>query len=56
MGAGRSISGSSSTEETWTYTKGTGKFEGFQGAGTFKAYILGPGQWYSDWEGECTLP
>jgi len=55
-GAARSISGASSTEGTWTCIKGTGKFKGIQGAGTWKSYILGPGQWYTDIEGEYTLP
>ena len=43
-------------EGTWTYIKGTGKFEGIQGGGTWKSYDMGPGQWYSDGEGEYTLP
>ena len=55
-GMGRGISGSASGEGTWTYIKGTGKYEGIQGSGTYKSYILGPGQWYSDSEGEYTLP
>jgi hypothetical protein len=29
---------------TWTYLKGTGKFEGIQGGGTYKSYNMGPGQ------------
>jgi len=41
---------------TWTYIKGTGKFEGIKGGGTYKYFVLGPGQWYSDGEGEYTLP
>ena len=56
MGGGRSVSGASSGEGTGTYIKGTGKFEGIQGGGTFKVYIPGPGQYYSDGEYEYTLP
>jgi len=41
---------------TWTYIKGTGKFEGIQGKGTLKTYHLRPDQFYSDYEGEYTLP
>jgi hypothetical protein len=55
-GGGVGVTGAASTEGTWTYTKGTGKFEGIQGRGTSKTYILGPGQFYSDFEGEYTLP
>ena len=36
--------------------KGTGKFEGIKGDGTYKYWVVGPGQWYSDGEGEYTLP
>jgi hypothetical protein len=50
------LTGIASSEGTWTYTKGTGKFEGIQGRGTFKSYTLGPGQFYSDNQGEYTLP
>jgi hypothetical protein len=56
MGASRTITGSHSSEGTFTYIKGTGKFEGIQGGGTYKSYHMGPGQWYSDSEGEYTLP
>jgi hypothetical protein len=55
-GGGRGIVGSAAAEGTWTYIKGTGKFEGIQGGGTWKVYVLGPGQWYADNEGEYTLP
>ena len=48
--------GGAQGEGTGTYIKGTGKFEGFQGRGTYKSCTLGPGQWYSDVEGEYTLP
>ena len=50
------IAGSVNAEGTWTYIKGTGKFEGIQGGGTYKVYVLGPGQWYADVEGKYTLP
>ncbi|MDH7499053.1 MAG: hypothetical protein QHH30_01545 [candidate division NC10 bacterium] len=43
-------------EGTWSYTKGTGKFEGIQGGGTREYWVLGPGQWYVDAKGEYTLP
>jgi hypothetical protein len=45
-----------SAEGTWTYIKGTGKFEGIQGGGTWKSYPMAPDQWYTDVEGEYTLP
>ncbi|MGA2468979.1 MAG: hypothetical protein ABSH06_32170 [Thermodesulfobacteriota bacterium] len=54
--AGRSKTGTSEGEGTWTYVRGTSKFQGIQGGGTFKYKELGPGQWYSDLEGEYTLP
>jgi hypothetical protein len=53
---GRGTTGSASAEGSWTYIKGTGKFEGIQGGGTWKNYVMGPGQHYSDDEGEYTLP
>jgi len=53
---GRGITGGGSGGGTWTYIKGTGKFEGIQGGGTGQYWVLGPGQWYSDSEGEYTLP
>ena len=55
-GAGRGTTGASSSEGTWRYIKGTGKFEGIQGVATYKTYALGPGQFYTDGEGEYTLP
>jgi hypothetical protein len=55
-GGGAGTTGMASSEGTWTYVKGTGKFEGIQGRGTMKSYVLGPGQFYSDSEGEYTLP
>jgi hypothetical protein len=50
------IVGSAAAEGTWTYIKGTGKFEGIQGGGTWKSYGMAPDQWYCDVEGEYTLP
>ncbi len=55
-GAGPGKTGSSGGEETWTFLGGAGKFQGIQGGGTGKFWVLGPGQWYSDSEGEYTLP
>jgi hypothetical protein len=55
-GGGVGTTGMASSEGTWTYVKGTGKFQGIQGRGTFKSYVLAPGQFYSDVEGEYTLP
>jgi hypothetical protein len=55
-GGGAGTTGTASSEGTWTYTKGTGKFQGIQGKGTFKSYVLGQSQYYSDNEGEYTLP
>jgi hypothetical protein len=53
---GATLVGGSSGEGTWTYTKATGKFENIQGRGEMKSTILGPGQFYLDFEGEYTLP
>ena len=55
-GAGPGKTGASEGEFTWTYVSGTGKFQGIQGGGTGKFWVLGPGQWYADSEGEYTLP
>jgi hypothetical protein len=33
---------------TFTWISGTGKPEGIQGGGTWKAYMLAPDQWYTD--------
>jgi hypothetical protein len=48
--------GPSGAQGTWTTVKGTGKLAGMQAHGTWKNYPLGPGQSYSDGEGEYTLP
>ena len=55
-GGGVGTTGMASSESTWTFIKGTGKFQGIQGRGTSKSYVLGPCQYYSDTEGEYTLP
>jgi len=54
--AGLGPTGGSEAKGTWSYIKGTGKYEGIQGKGTFESYVLGPGQWYSEVRGEYTLP
>jgi hypothetical protein len=43
-------------EGTWTYTGGTGKWQGIQGRGTWITHEPAPGQSYDDWEGEVELP
>jgi hypothetical protein len=55
-GAGLGKTSAAEGEFTWTFVRGTGKFQGIQGGGTGKFWVLGPGQWYSDSEGEYTLP
>jgi hypothetical protein len=41
----------------WTFFKGTGKFEGIQGKGTFSDNLTAdPTLVYTDWEGEVELP
>lgn len=55
-GGGVGTTGSASSEATFTYVKGTGKFQGIQGGGRSKTYIVAPGQYYADIEGEYTLP
>ncbi len=39
-----------------TFTKGIGKYEGIQGKFNWKAYPLGPDQYYADWDVEVQLP
>ena len=48
--------GVAGAEGTWTFIKGTGKFKGIQGEGTWKGYMMSPERSYSDWEGKYTLP
>ena len=55
-GGGAGTTKSASGEGTWSYVKGTGKFEGIQGGGTYKYWVLGPGRWYTEREGEYTIP
>ena len=52
---GRYVGGGNSAGE-WAFIKGTGKFEGIQGKGTWVGHDLSPTQWYVDWEGEVELP
>jgi hypothetical protein len=54
--AGSGKTGTGAGEGTWTFVSGTGKFQGIQGEGTGKFWVLGPGQWYEDFEGEYKLP
>jgi len=39
-------------EGTWSFIKGTGKYENVHGGGTWKGKIIGPGIFTYDWEGE----
>ena len=48
--------GASGGEGTWTGVQGTGKLAGMQAHGTWKSDTVVPGQFYSDEEGEYTLP
>ncbi len=41
---------------TFVYVKGTGKFEGITGGGTWNSYSLSKGQSYNEVEGEYQLP
>jgi len=41
---------------TYTITKGTGKFSGIKGNGTWIAYIAAPTQFYTDEEWDIELP
>ncbi len=41
-------------EGTWSTIKGTGKWEGFTGGGTYKLKVIGEGISVMDWEGELT--
>jgi hypothetical protein len=41
---------------TWTYKKGTGKYEGVKGGGTWTSYNLDPQQSYIEVEGEMETP
>jgi len=37
---------------TWSFTKGTGKWENVQGGGTYKGMFIGPGIFSNETEGE----
>ena len=41
---------------TWNFIKGTGKYEGVTGEGTWDSYSLGEGQSYIEVEGEMQMP
>jgi hypothetical protein len=42
---------------TWTYIKGTGKYEGIKGGGTWDSYSMGQGEpEYIEVEGEVDMP
>jgi hypothetical protein len=45
----------STFEGTFSFTKGTGKWENIQGGGTFKGKMIGPGIYMYDWEGEYSI-
>ena len=36
--------------------KGTGKYDGIEGKGTWRAVFVGPGEWYTDEEWDIELP
>ena len=48
--------GKGHSEGVWTYVKGTGKYEGIKGGGTWSSYSLAPGQSYWEAEGEVEMP
>ena len=39
-------------EGSWTYTKGTGKYENIQGSGTYKGKLMSRTIFIMEWEGE----
>ena len=39
-------------EGSWTYTKGTGKYENIQGSGTYKGRLISSKIFIIEWEGE----
>ncbi len=41
---------------TWSYIKGTGKYEGIKGGGTWDSYSLAPQMSYIEVEGEVDMP
>jgi hypothetical protein len=44
------------SEGNWSYIKGTGKYEGIKGGGTWSSYMLAPRQSYWEAEGEMEMP
>lgn len=42
-------------EGTWTKVKGTGRYEGVTGSGTYKGRVISPTEYSVDWEGEIVL-
>lgn len=41
---------------TWIYVKGTGKYEGIKGEGTWESFSLSPDKSYVEIEGEVEMP
>ena len=52
---GKSV-GNGHWKGTWSYIKGTGKYEGIKGGGTWDSYYLAPQQSYLEVEGEMEMP
>jgi hypothetical protein len=48
--------GKGHSEGVWTYVKGTGKYEGIKGGGTWSSYSLAQEQSYWEAEGEVEMP
>jgi hypothetical protein len=40
---------------TWIKVKGTGRYEGVTGGGTYKGHVISPTEYSVDWEGEIVL-
>jgi hypothetical protein len=55
LGEGKLVEGKGA-EGKLTILRGTGKYEGLQGKGTYTNYSVAPGQSYSDWEWEWEWP
>jgi hypothetical protein len=53
---GAGVAGGSAGELRWSFVEGTGKFQGIQGGGRGEYWILAPGQWYVDFDGNYTIP
>lgn len=41
---------------TWEQVRGTGKYQGIQGHGTYTGHYISPKDYVVDWEGQSTLP